>query len=190
MLAAKEGCAARCAIPLIEVSFPRIGLPGLLTIGGGVLLFAIAVGNHMGNRVLNQVAGSNGGFVRNVMATPVPIETHAPAEVNWKKVQVMSVATDPAFPDPRVTPEPPPPPTAPPPPAPDLTAPDAAAPDVTPPDLAAPETKAPEPKARPIPPPRASARRRQPSPATSALDTPYPGPEAVESARRMEKNGP
>jgi hypothetical protein len=155
-------------------------LPGLLAIGGGVLLFAIAVGNHMGNRVLNQVAGSNGGFVRNVMATPVPIETHAPAEVNWKKIQVMSVATDPAFPDPRVTPEPSPEPTAPP---------AQAAPDLTAPDATGTDLGAPEPRARPIPPPRASARRRQPS-SPAALDTPYPGPEAVESAQRMDKSGP
>jgi hypothetical protein len=94
-----------------EVSSPRIGLSGLLVIGGVVLLIAIAIGNSMGNRVLNQVAGGNGGYFQNVMATPVPIETHASAEVNWKKVQVMSVATDPAFPDPRVTPEPTVPPT-------------------------------------------------------------------------------
>ncbi len=47
----------------VNVSSPRIGLSGLLTIGGGVLLLAIAIGNHMGNRVLNQVAGSNGGLL-------------------------------------------------------------------------------------------------------------------------------
>jgi hypothetical protein len=86
-------------------------LSGLLVLCGGALLIAIAIGNNMGNRVLSQVAGRNGGFFQSVMATPVPLETRAASEVNWKKVQVMSVATDPAFPDPRVTPEPTPEPT-------------------------------------------------------------------------------
>jgi hypothetical protein len=145
-----------------DVSSPRIGLPGLLVIGGGVLLIAIAAGNGMGNRVLTQVAGGNGGIFRNVTATPVPSGTHAPVEVNWKKVQVMSVATDPAFPDPRVTPEPPPPP---PPPRPIHRA------------WTAPPRSAPFPGS-PIPAP------------TQAVETPYPGPEAEASAARGDKAGP
>jgi hypothetical protein len=144
-----------------DVSSPRIGLSGLLVVGGGVLLIAIAAGNGMGNRVLTQVAGGNGGFFKNVAATPVPNETRAPVEVNWKKVQVMSVATDPAFPDPRVTPEPPPAP---------------------PPRPVRPARTA-TPRSGPFP--------GSPIPApTQAVETPYPGPEAEASAARGEKAGP
>jgi hypothetical protein len=143
-----------------DVSSPRIGRSGLLVIGGGVLLIASAAGNGMGNRVLTQVAGGNGGFFRNVSATPVPNETRAPVEVNWKKVQVMTVATDPAFPDPRVTPEPLPP---------------------APPRPIRPAWAATPRSARfPVP----------PIPAATQAETPYPGPEAEASAARGEKAGP
>ncbi len=42
-------------------------------------------------------------------------DTSGPDEANWRHNQIVSVATDPAFPHPRVTPEPPPPPPTPPP---------------------------------------------------------------------------
>ena len=44
-----------------------------------------------------------------VAITPVPEDTGGADEAisrNWKRLQVVSVATDPAFPDPRVTPRP------------------------------------------------------------------------------------
>jgi hypothetical protein len=135
-----------------DVSSPRIGLSGLLAIGGGVLLVAIAIGNSMGNRVLSAAGGSSGGLLRSVTATAVPVESRAASEVNWKKIQVMSVATDPAFPDPRITPEPPSQAAAKP-----FSAVRPATRKNTPPPLATP-------------------------PAVSAPDTPYPGPEAVASA--------
>ena len=133
---------------------PRIGLSGLLVLGGGVLLIAIGIGNSMGNRVLSQVAGGNGGFFQNVMVTPVPVAgtRSAKDEVNWKKVQVMSVATDPAFPDPRVTPEP-----------------------------------TPEPTARPVPKPTPRLHTPPPTAPSQVPDTPYPGPEAVDSAAHSER---
>jgi len=78
----------------------------LLLLGGAVILLAsIAIGQRLGDRVLNQstsrrvpIAGAN--------ATPVAQTTNANLERNWKRLQVVSVATDPAFPDPRVTPTP------------------------------------------------------------------------------------
>lgn len=95
---------------------PRAGLSSILILGAIVLLIAIAVGNGMGNRVLGQVAGR----VSILSATPLPLSTPSPGasdnpkSFSWKRRQVISVATDPAFPDPRITPEPTPEPTAPP----------------------------------------------------------------------------
>jgi hypothetical protein len=84
----------------------RARLSVVLIAGGVVLLVAIAIGIAMGNRVLGQVAGRVPSF----STTPVPLATASPgfaANVPiWKRTQVMSVATDPHFPDPRVTPEP------------------------------------------------------------------------------------
>ena len=73
--------------------------------GAAILLISIAIGQRLGDRVLNQstarrapIAGAN--------ATPVAQTTNANLERIWKRLQVVSVATDPAFPDPRVTPTP------------------------------------------------------------------------------------
>jgi hypothetical protein len=85
----------------------RAGLSTVLILGALVLLLAIVVGTNMGNRVLGQI-----GVHVPVEPTPVPPATAAPGEPNpgdvtsWKHVSVMSVATDPGFPDPRITPEP------------------------------------------------------------------------------------
>jgi len=95
---------------------PRAGLSSVLILGAIVLLVAIAIGNGMGNRVLGQIAGRGPAF----STTPLPVTTSSPdaagnpKSFSWKHRQVLSVATDPAFPDPRVTPEPTPEPTAPP----------------------------------------------------------------------------
>jgi len=81
-----------------------------LVIGGIVLLISIAVGIGMGDRVLGQI-----GLHQPVQPTPVPPATAAPEDrgdtAGWKHVSVMVAATDPAFPDPRVTPVPEPPAT-------------------------------------------------------------------------------
>jgi len=86
---------------------PRAGLSATLAIAAVTLLVAIAIGNAMGNRVLG--LGTERGPA--IVATPVPSiapseETNAPGVISWKHNQVVSVATDPAFPDPRITPEP------------------------------------------------------------------------------------
>jgi len=85
---------------------PRKRLSQVLIVGALVLLGAILVGLGMGNHVLSQVAGREP-----VVPTPVAIPTPKPGDQAgsgslWKRIQVMAVATDPAFPDPRITPEP------------------------------------------------------------------------------------
>lgn len=82
------------------------GLSSVLILGAIVLVIAVFIGNNMGNRVLGQIASR-----ATSIATPIPIPSASPADtaVNralWKRRQVLSVATDPAFPDPRITPEP------------------------------------------------------------------------------------
>jgi hypothetical protein len=89
----------------------RYELSILLIVGSLVLLIAIVIGNSMGNKVLGQIANR-----ASFSTTPVPIPTPSAGDeegqVLARRREVLSVATDPAFPDPRVTPEPPPPPTA------------------------------------------------------------------------------
>jgi hypothetical protein len=85
---------------------PRTGLSTTLLAGAAVLLIAIAIGNAFGNRIVGQVTGPT-----SVLApTPLPVVRDAPRDraeaPAGKEDQVMSVATDPGFPDPRVTPEP------------------------------------------------------------------------------------
>jgi hypothetical protein len=84
---------------------PRAALSEVLIVGALLLLVAIGFGIGMGNRVLGQVAGREP-----VVPTPVPIPTASPGDqgnwAGWKHISVMAVATDPAFPDPRIAPEP------------------------------------------------------------------------------------
>jgi len=87
---------------------PRADLSWILIVGAVVLLIAIAVGNNMGNRVLGQIPER----VLALATTPIPSPSatandNAVSQALWKRRQVLSVATDPAFPDPRITPEPP-----------------------------------------------------------------------------------
>jgi hypothetical protein len=89
---------------------PRASLTITLIVAGAVLLLAIAIGNEMGNRVLGQATERGPAIAATPVATPLAQETSAVSEANWRRVQIVTVATDPAFPDPRVTPEPPPPP--------------------------------------------------------------------------------
>src|ERR1700722_14638721 len=91
----------------------RTNLAITIVASGIILLIAIAVGNEMGNRVLGQATERGPAILATPVATPVGFDPD-PGDVNWRRNHVVSVATDPAFPDPRVTP--PPPPTAPPPP--------------------------------------------------------------------------
>ncbi|MBD5657458.1 MAG: hypothetical protein IAI50_20090 [Candidatus Eremiobacteraeota bacterium] len=87
---------------------PRTGLSAILIVGALVLLVAIAVGNSMGNRVLGQIPERMPALAVTPLPSPSTAEgTDTIGQALWKRRQVLSVATDPAFPDPRVTPEPP-----------------------------------------------------------------------------------
>ena len=82
----------------------------LLIAGAIVLLVSILIGQKLGDRVLLQtekrvpLAGTG--------VTPVPEAGASGEPQNWKRLEVISVATDPGFPDPRVTRPPAPPSTA------------------------------------------------------------------------------
>jgi hypothetical protein len=93
----------------------RPGLSVLLVAGAVVLLLSILVGQKLGDRVLLQTERRTQVGAAGI--TPVPeADPSAAGELrNWKRLQVVSVATDPGFPDPRVTrpPTPPPPPVTP-----------------------------------------------------------------------------
>lgn len=87
---------------------PRLSL---LFVGGAVLLLvAIAIGERLGDRVLMQ-ATERQVPVAGPRPTPVVVVTDPAREASWRRERVISVATDPAFPDPRVTPVPTPRPT-------------------------------------------------------------------------------
>ena len=81
----------------------------LMLVGMGiVLLAAIAIGQQIGNRTIFG-ATERRVDIPPMTVTPVPQESSVADESvskNWKRLQVVSVATDPAFPDPRVTPPP------------------------------------------------------------------------------------
>ncbi|HEX3468241.1 MAG TPA: hypothetical protein VHT05_09205 [Candidatus Elarobacter sp.] len=81
----------------------------LLVAGAVVLLISILIGEKLGDRVLLQT--ERRVPIGAIDITPVPeadASDHGELK-NWKRLQVVSVATDPAFPDPRVTRPPPPP---------------------------------------------------------------------------------
>jgi len=102
----------------------RTGTSLTLIAGALLLLVAIAVGQRLGDSVLRQATETR-TTTSSLIMTPVPQASDDPFRArNWKREQVVSVATDPAFPDPRATPKPtptprptanptiPPPPTA------------------------------------------------------------------------------
>jgi hypothetical protein len=75
---------------------------------GVVLLAAIAVGQRIGEHTIFG-ATERRVEIPEAAITPVPEDTGGANEAisrNWKRLQVISVATDPAFPDPRVSPPP------------------------------------------------------------------------------------
>jgi hypothetical protein len=86
----------------------------LLAAGVVVLLVAIVLGEHMGDRVMTEAAES-GNINTTPIVTPVPEATTGPYGPDWKSTQTLAAAGDPNFPDPRVPPKalptPPPPPT-------------------------------------------------------------------------------
>jgi hypothetical protein len=97
--------------------FRRPGLTALLVGGAVVLLISIVIGQKLGDRVLFQTARRAVTIGSGVTPVPEAVDSAHGELKNWKRLQVVSVATDPAFPDPRVTrpPTPPPPVYTPPP---------------------------------------------------------------------------
>ncbi len=93
----------------------RPGLSALLVAGAVVLLVSIVIGQKLGDRVLLQTERRTMTVGSQVTAVPEADSGNHGELKNWKRLQVVSVATDPAFPDPRVTrpPAPPPPPMTP-----------------------------------------------------------------------------
>ena len=83
----------------------RPALSVILVLGVVVLLVSIAIGQGLGERVLSQATDRHSPIVGPI-TTPVPAAADANLEKNWKRERVISVATDPGFPDPRVTPTP------------------------------------------------------------------------------------
>jgi hypothetical protein len=79
----------------------------LVLLGGAILLLvAIAVGQRLGDSVLRQFTEQRSTEAGPIL-TPVPQASEDLSRArNWKQEQVVSVATDPAFPDPRATPKP------------------------------------------------------------------------------------
>ncbi len=83
----------------------RPATSALLFLGGLLLLISIAVGQRLGDSVLRQVTEQRSDV--SPILTPVPQTSFEPGQArNWKREQVVSVATDPDFPDPRATPRP------------------------------------------------------------------------------------
>jgi hypothetical protein len=81
----------------------------VLALGIVVLVAGIAVGERGGNNVIGQVTEKRLDSVAPVTVTPAPVKrTPDPSGRDWKRTDVMSAATDPAFPDPRIPPVPPP----------------------------------------------------------------------------------
>ncbi len=102
----------------------------LLAAGTVVLLTAIAVGQAVGYRVLDQSTELHPSVLPTVLITPEPLDTSGGSYgPGWQRSQTLSAAPDPGFYDPRVPPVPLP--TVPPPPKPKRTAP-AATPTVNP----------------------------------------------------------
>lgn len=82
---------------------PRLSL---LFVGGALLLLAaIYVGQRLGDGVLTQATERQVPVV-SPSSTPIAESSDPAREQNWRREKVISVATDPAFPDPRATPKP------------------------------------------------------------------------------------
>jgi hypothetical protein len=107
---------------------PRTSL--FLFISGITLLVAIYLGERMGEHVLRRTTETTAIVPEATTPTPQPTVGQSGPIVDWRRLQVVTVATDPGFPDPRVTkptptptPKPTPPPTPPPTPTPLLGSP-------------------------------------------------------------------
>lgn len=78
----------------------------LLAVGAIVLLVAVAIGEHLGSRVIGQATEQTLQSVIPQAVTPAPDATPRPYGPDWKRTQALSATGDPRFPDPRVPPQP------------------------------------------------------------------------------------
>lgn len=86
---------------------PPMRLPTIvLATGTVVLLIAVAVGEHMGNRVIGQATEQTLQSVIPQAVTPAPDASPRPYGPDWKRSQALSTSGDPRFPDPRIPPQP------------------------------------------------------------------------------------
>lgn len=87
---------------------PRANLVLTLLAATATLIVAILIGNEMGNHVLGSAIERGPAIGATPVVPPQDLQTNAPPGANWRHEQAVSIATDPAFPDPRITPPPPP----------------------------------------------------------------------------------
>ncbi len=90
-------------------SRPRFSL--LLFVGALALVIAIVIGNRLGSGVMRGVAERVPEDAVTTVPQAQPSDDGGGGPLRLKRRAVLSVATDPAFPDPRITPEPTPKPT-------------------------------------------------------------------------------
>jgi len=80
----------------------------VLVVSGIVLLVSIFIGEKMGERVIKR--STEAAILVPEVQSAVPVPTASADQAgpirDWRKLQVVTVATDPGFPDPRVTPTP------------------------------------------------------------------------------------
>jgi hypothetical protein len=125
----------------------------VLGLGVVVLLLAIFIGEHMGDRVLGSAIEQRTNAVQAIAITPGPAKSAMPYGPNWKSSQALAAAGDPGFPDPRIPPQP----------------------------LPTPPKASPTPSPSPTPTinPNIPIWRQQPLPKTSARSALSPGPTAT-----------
>jgi len=78
----------------------------VLAVGALVLLAAVAVGEHMGDRVIGQATEQTLQSVGPISVSPSPNASPQAYGPDWKRSTALSAAGDPRFPDPRVPPQP------------------------------------------------------------------------------------
>jgi len=78
----------------------------VLGLGIVVLLLAIVIGEHMGDKVLGSAVEQRTNAVQAIAITPGAESSPAAYGPNWKRSQALAAAGDPGFPDPRVPPLP------------------------------------------------------------------------------------
>lgn len=85
----------------MKIRRPRTSL--VLVLCGITLLVSIYAGEKMGARVLTRTTDATALVPEVTTPSPAPTAAQQGPIVDWRRLQVVTVATDPGFPDPRVT---------------------------------------------------------------------------------------